>query len=74
MTNPNEDLVTSEGVDEGSAASTVEGPASGGTPDVGSAPQRPQAPAAAPVDMESEESRKARAEVGTGQQLEAGEG
>ena len=76
MTNPNEDLVTSEGVDEGSAASTVEGPDSGGTTAAGDrGPGAPQAPVAdAPVDMETAESREARAEAGPGQQLQAGEG
>ena len=75
MTNPNEDLVTSEGVDEGSAASTAEGPGSGASPAAGGATGRPEAPAAAaPVDMETEQSREARDREGTGQQLQAGEG
>lgn len=59
MTNPSEDLlVTTEGVDEGSAKSAVEG----------------EAQPAPPVDMETDESRAARASQGTGQQLQAGEG
>jgi hypothetical protein len=59
MTNPSEDLlVTTEGVDEGSAASTVEGE---------------QSPAP-PVDMETDESRAVKEARGDGQQLQAGEG
>ena len=74
MTNPDEDLVTTEGVDEGSAASTAEGPASGASPGAGRGPHAPDEPAAAPVDMETEESRAAREQAGPGQQLQAGEG
>ena len=91
MTNPSEDLLaTTEGVDEGSAKSTVEGPDSGATsteeltgvtnpikralgdPDTTAA--EADAKPAPPVDMESDESRAARASQGTGQQLQAGEG
>ena len=76
MTEPSEDLlVTSEGVDEGSAASTVEGSDSGGSPAVGrSVAADPESQPAPPDDMETAESRALRAERGTGQQLEAGEG
>ena len=86
MTNPSDDLlVTSEGVDEGSAASTAESPRS--SPPAGAADDAPaqghdqpadggasEATPAPPVDMESDQSRSARAAAGTGQQLEAGEG
>ena len=88
MTNPSKDLLaTSEGVDEGSAASTAEG---AGTPDpstedltgvpnpvnalLGEGPGNAEASPAPPVDMESEDSRAARDARGTGQQVEAGEG
>lgn len=73
MTNPDEDLLTTtEGVDEGSAASTAEGRGSGSSPAAGSVPQPPEAePAAPPVDVQTEESAAQRA---PGQQLEAGEG
>ena len=72
MTTPDEDLVTSEGVDEGSAASTAEGPDSGGSPAARGLPDGPEAERAAPpVDMDTEESAAVR---GPGQQLEAGEG
>ena len=87
MTNPSDDLLaTSEGVDEGSAASTDEGPRStqeltGVTNPLsralGDAPttdQEADASPAPPVDMESEQSRDARDAGGTGQQLQAGEG
>ena len=87
MTNPSNDLLaTSEGVDEGSAASTAEGPTSteeltGVTNPIkqalGDGPDRdasPDATPAPPVDMESEQSRSARDAAGTGQQLQAGEG
>jgi hypothetical protein len=78
MTSPHEDLTTTEGVDEGSADSTAEAPRAdsgaadpgpGGQPDLAS-----EATPAPPVDMESSDSRAARDAVGTGQQLEAGEG
>lgn len=76
MSDPSEDLlVTDEGVDEGSAASTAEGPDSGAADvvhgDTG-APGSPEDPAP-PVDMDSDEARAAR-EQAPGQQLEAGEG
>lgn len=87
MTNPSEDLLaTTEGVDEGSARSTAEGPRSteeltGVTNPVkralGDPPrthQEADARPAPPVDMESDEAREARATRGSGQQLEAGEG
>jgi len=87
MTNPSDDLLaTSEGVDEGSAASTDEGPTSteeltgvtnpisqalgDGPSDDASSDATP----APPVDMESEQSRGARDAAGGGQQLQAGEG
>lgn len=90
MTNPSEDLLaTTEGVDEGSAASTVEGPGSGATSteeltgvtnpirramgDPGTTGAAADAQPAPPVDTESDESRAARAGE-TGQQLQAGEG
>ena len=87
MTNPSDDLLaTSEGVDEGSAASTDEGPRStqeltGVTNPLaralGDAPStndEADATPAPPVDMETEQSRGARDQAGTGQQLQAGEG
>lgn len=78
-------LVPSEGVDEGSAAGTVEGlderTGDGDalrTGDVLGEPPRgapeDEAQAAGPVDMESEQSRDARAAQGSGQQLQEGEG
>jgi len=87
MTNPSDDLLaTTEGVDEGSAASTSEGPSSteeltgmtnplkralGDSPSTsGEADAKP----APPVDMETDDSRAARAAGGSGQQLQAGEG
>ena len=79
MTSPDDNLLTTdEGVDEGSAASTAEGPQSGsaprdaGTPD-GPGPQSESTPAP-PVDMEGSESRAVRDAAATGQQLAAGEG
>ena len=87
MTNPSDDLLaTSEGVDEGSAASADEGPRSteeltGVTNPIKQAlgdPPRADAQSdatpAPPVDMESDASRGAREQAGSGQQLEAGEG
>lgn len=87
MTNPSDDLLaTSEGVDEGSAASTGEGPkptseltgvtnplsrAMGDAPATGEESDATPAP---PVDMESEQSRGARDAAGSGQQLATGEG
>jgi hypothetical protein len=69
-------LTTTEGVDEGSAASTVEesgaeGSALGATAAAGAEDESTPAP---PDDMETSESRAAREERGTGQQLQAGEG
>ena len=69
-------LTTGEGVDEGSAASSAEGPGTGGGggtgpaagPDGGSAP-----PPAPPDDVETADSRKAH-QRDIGQQLEVGEG
>jgi hypothetical protein len=86
MTSPDEDLLATEGVDEGSAKSTVEGPTSTeeltgvqnpleralGEPR--SSSPAGEADPAPPVDMESESSREARDQRGTGQQLQAGEG
>ena len=73
-------LVTGEGVDEGSAASTVEGleeHADEGVDLVGEpprgAPDDEQAPAE-PVDVERGGPREAREAGGSGQQLAAGEG
>ncbi|MCW2714197.1 MAG: hypothetical protein JWN88_1244 [Frankiales bacterium] len=84
MTNPSEGLLTTtEGVDEGSAASTVEGPGSGASdaegPGPGHGPDLPRDEhggadgPAAPYVVESRESREAKA-ADTGQQLSAGEG
>jgi hypothetical protein len=80
MTAPDDGLLTTtEGVDEGSAASTAEGPQSGAGPvDVGGAapgagPESGATPAP-PVDMESDDARAARDAVGTGQQVQVGEG
>ena len=74
MTNPDEDLLTTtEGVDEGSAASTVEGPGSGGTPAVGGSPTVEGAQPAPPVDMETEQSRAVREQRDPGQQVDVGE-
>lgn len=82
-------LVPDEGVDEGSAASAVEGPDGPGHRDTGlgdagrggdllGEPPRgapaDETQAAGPVDMETEESRAVRAERGAGQQLQEGEG
>jgi len=70
-------LVTSEGVDEGSAAEVAEDRTTGGGDVLGEPPHGAPVDdeqAAAPVDMESEQSRAAREEQGSGQQLAAGEG
>jgi hypothetical protein len=67
-------LTTTEGVDEGSAASTAEGVATGAAQPPAGAPQATEPAAAPPDDMESEESRTARDAAGPGQQLETGEG
>jgi len=72
-------LVPSEGVDEASAASTVEstsGDAPAGDGVLGEPPHgapTDESEAAGPVDMETEESREAR-ESAPGQQLQEGEG
>ena len=79
MTSPDDGLLTTtEGVDEGSSASTAEGPQSGAGPgDAGAAggagPESGATPAP-PVDMESADARAARDAVGTGQQVQVGEG
>ncbi len=71
-------LVPDEGVDEGSAAATDEGPhPRPGDGVLGAAPQgRPdgEQDPAGPVDTESATSRAARDQAGTGQQLAQGEG
>lgn len=72
-------LVSEEGVDEGSAASTQEGPRSvGGGGDLLGAPPHgapvDEAQAAAPVDMDTEQARAARAARSPGQELQEGEG
>ena len=71
-------LTTTEGVEEGSAASTVEDAAtggSGGRPATGApGPADVEASPAPPLVVESPQSQAARDAVGTGQQLEAGEG
>jgi len=84
MTNPSEDLLaTTEGVDEGSAASTAEGadsteeltgvknPISRALGDPPRTEPESEATPAPPVDVDAREDRGA---VGPGQQLEAGEG
>ncbi len=74
MTHPDQDLlVTSEGVDEGSAASASEGPDTGASPAAGRHPQAEGSVPAPPVEVDTEESRAARS-AETGQQLQAGEG
>ena len=87
MTNPSDDLLaTSEGVDEGSAASTDEGadsteeltgvtnPIKRALGDAPTTDAESDATPAPPVDMETEQSRGARDAAGSGQQLETGEG
>ena len=79
MTTPDEQLLaTTEGVDEGSAASTVEDAATGGSGDrpapAALGPLDAEASPAPPVELESPQSRAARDAVGTGQQLAVGEG
>ena len=76
MSAPDDDLVTSEGVDEGSAASTVEGADSGAAATLGDPPAGPasESDPAPPVDIESGESQAARDAIGTGQQVQVGEG
>jgi hypothetical protein len=74
MSDPSEDLlVTAEGVDEGSADSTAEGPGSGARDVVSGDAAAPGQQPAPPVDMDSDRARAAR-EQAPGQQLEAGEG
>lgn len=78
MTSSSEHLLTTtEGVDEGSAASTVEetgteGSAVGAAADSGGI--QDESTPAPPVDMESDEARSVKEQQGTGQQLQAGEG
>jgi hypothetical protein len=72
-------LVPSEGVDEGSAAETVEGleERTGDGDVLGEAPRgvpEDEEQAAGPVDMEPAQARDARDERGSGQQLQEGEG
>ncbi len=69
-------LLTSEGVQEGSQASTAEEPRTDTDgAERAAAGRLPDAPVAAPpVDMESADSREARERSATGQQLSAGEG
>ncbi len=90
MTSPSDDLVSTEGVDEGSAASTAEDRSSGAASteeltgvqnpiEKAFGQPRSASPAsetdpAPPDDMESGDSRAARDATGTGQQLQAGEG
>ena len=73
MTEPDDDLLTTtEGVDEGSAASTAEDRSSGSAPGAGARPDVPDAePVAPPVDMDTDDPAAQR---GPGQQLEVGEG
>jgi len=79
MSAPDEDLLaTTEGVEEGSAASNVEDSATGGSvgrPVTGApGPKDVEASPAPPLAVESSQSQGTRDAVGTGQQLEAGEG
>ena len=73
-------LTTGEGVDEGSADSAAEGleqHTEAGTDVVGEPPRGApddEQSVAAPVDMESQDSRQARDERGAGQQYSTGEG
>lgn len=85
MTPPDEDLLATEGVDEGSAASTVEGSTAEGAgtaeragppadpPAVPHAPDDAESRPAPPDEVDTAEARAARA-AGSGQELEAGEG
>ncbi len=78
----NRDLVTSEGVDAGSAASTTEGLDAPGSEPTGAAVVGPPPngsaddveQGAAPVSTDTEASRRGADERGPGQQLAAGEG
>ena len=75
MTQPDDELLTTtEGVDEGSAASTVEGPDSGGTPRVGSTPRVEGEEPAPPVDMETDAIRRTREQRDPGQQVDTDQG
>ena len=75
MTSGDEDLLTTtEGVDEGSAASTVEGPDSGATPSTGATVTVEGEQPAPPVDMETDAIRATRDEYDTGQQQDTGVG
>jgi hypothetical protein len=86
MTSPSDDLVATEGVDEGSAASTAEGatsteeltgvqnPIEQALGEPRSASPASETDPAPPDDMESGDARAARDATGTGQQLQAGEG
>ena len=70
-------LVAGEGVDEGSADSTAEQQAPAGGDVLGEPPHgapETEESVAEPVDAESGQSRGARDEAGTGQQLAEGEG
>lgn len=74
MTDPDQDLlVTSEGVDEGSAASTAEDRGSGADPAAGGRAVAEGETPGPPVPVDTEQSRAAQA-ADTGQQLQAGEG
>jgi len=74
MSDPDELLTTTEGVDEGSAASTAEGPGSGAAPGAGGSPAVAGEAPTPPDDMETDEARAAREQAAPGQQLQAGEG
>lgn len=75
MTDPGKDLLTTtEGVDEGSAASTVEGPGTGAEPAAGAPLTAAAQVPAPPYDLETDESRAAREQGDPGQQLQVGEG
>ena len=71
-----EDLVPTEGVDEGSAASTAEGAGTGGDDASGAAPRggpaREEDPTG-PLDVETDDVRAARGDA-PGQELAQGEG
>ncbi len=76
MSSPDDDLLTAtEGVDEGSAASTVE-ESGDGRPGLGNGAEggeQGESDPAPPHALETEESRGAQG-TASGQQLEAGEG
>lgn len=73
-------LVPAEGVDEGSADSTLEGlrpDVTGGEDLLGPPPQGApvdEEQAAGPVDMDTEQARAVRARCSPGQELQEGEG